>query len=170
MSRILLPAIIVIAVAPLAYSQKSVPSAKHSLKSKPALSGLVIQPDEGEVLQLPMGPVVIKADHTNGSPRFAMGTQQLNVGMSIRPHTHQREDEIFFVYKGKATAVLGDKRVPVGAGTTIYVPPGVLHGIEDVTEEFVIFFVIQPPGMMDDFRKKFGSPKKNSNQRPNPGR
>jgi hypothetical protein len=44
----------------------------------------VVQPNEGEQLELRNGQAVIKVDPTMGSPRLAMGTQELRAGAGVR--------------------------------------------------------------------------------------
>ena len=84
--------------------------------------GEVVEFGEGELLRRPNGSVIIKVDPRRGSGRIAMGTQELDARSGIRVHKHDNADEVLYIQKGGATAILGDQRVsqneyrvPVGA-------------------------------------------------------
>lgn len=114
--------------------------------------GFVLPRGEGEVLAVPNGEVVIKVDPRTGSARFAMGTQTLRAGAGIGLHIHEDEDEILFVHSGKGMGVIGDDHKPVEAGSTIFIPHGVWHGVENPDGEVGLVWVVSPPGLESYFR------------------
>ena len=119
------------------------PSSSESLRP-PAY---VLQPDEGEVLfgGPRGGKVIIKVDpEKTGSPQMAMGIQYLVGGVPV--HRHEQEEEVFFVHTGEGVGILGDERVPLQPGTTIYIPPGTWHGFEPVdgNDETQILWIVTP--------------------------
>ena len=120
-------------------------------------SGYVLKPDEGEVLRRPNGSVIIKVDPRRGSGRIAMGTQELDARSGIRVHKHDNADEVLYIQKGGATAILGDQRSPVGPGTTIYIPRGVWHGVEGAGPEIQLLWIVSPPGL-EGFFREIGAP------------
>ncbi len=135
---------------------EEVPPSRGQAKGGQA-TGFVFQPNDGEVLLLRRpggGQVVIKVDPVNtGSMRVAMGTQQLPVRYRIPVHRHEHQDEILFVHQGKGTGIVGDKRLPVEPGTTIYIPHGVWHGVDNTGDAPAqIIWVVAPPGLEDYFR------------------
>ncbi len=82
-----------------------------------------------------------------------MGTQELPAGDKIPVHRHENQDEILFIHEGSATGVLGDSSVPVEPGTTVFVPRGVWHSVENTEDETVeIVWVVVPPGLEGFFR------------------
>ena len=127
---------------------------------EPEQAGYVLYPGEGEVL-IPCragsstdGKWIVKADPETGSHYVAMGTQELPAGDKIPVHRHENQDEVLFIHEGTATGVLGDKRVPIEPGTTIFVPRGVWHAVENTEEETVeIVWVVVPPGLEGFFRE-----------------
>jgi|GEM_PF-417227 len=126
-------------------------------------TAIVLQPDEGEVLLLRRpggGKVTIKVDPQNtGSMRVAMGTQQMSLGYRIPLHRHEHQDEIIFVHQGKGKALLDQEEVDVEPGTTIYIPRGVWHGVENTSdEEAEIIWVVAPPGLENFFREAGAPP------------
>lgn len=112
----------------------------------------VLAPDEGEALVAPNGEVVVKVDPRTGSARLAMGTQHVTRGGGIQVHRHLHEDEILFVHRGAATGIVGDTRRALEAGSTVYVPEGVWHGIENADSAVDLVWVVTPPGLEEYFR------------------
>jgi len=140
--------------------------AAHSQAEAPGTpkAGYILQPDEGEVLWLgsPPGKVIIKVDPTKtGSPQMAMGIQWVEQAIPI--HRHEHEEEFLFVHRGQGIGTLGEDRVPVQAGTTIYVPPGVWHGVENTGNEPAQVMWLVTPGTgkttrLEHFFREAGSP------------
>ncbi|MDA2923948.1 cupin domain-containing protein [Acidobacteria bacterium AH-259-L09] len=131
------------------------PTREQTEGEKPA--GFVLQPNEGEVLLLRRpggGRVTIKVDPVNtGSMRVAMGTQQMEVGYRIPVHQHEHQDEILFVHNGHGIAILDDERVTLEPGTTVYIPEGVWHGVDNTGDQRAeIIWVVAPPGLERFFR------------------
>ena len=58
-----------------------------------------------------------------------------------------------FVQEGGGAAILGDTRKTVEAGTTIYVPQGVWHAVENPGNEMHLLWVVTPPGLEGFFRE-----------------
>ena len=66
-------------------------------------------------------------------------------GQSTVPHLHPRQDEIFYVIEGKGTIVIGEEEVPVSAGSVVYGPLGVRHGIRaDAGGRLALIFIKGP--------------------------
>jgi len=129
----------------------------QSSSPQPQKTGYVLHTSEGETLLRPTGKIVIKVDPKMGSTRLAMGTQQLNAGSGIRVHRHEHEDEVLFIQEGGGTAILGEARKTVEAGTIIYIPRGVWHGVEN-PNEMDLLWVVTPPGLEGFFREVGTSP------------
>ena len=127
--------------------------------------GYILHPGEGEVLLMgaPVGgKVVVKVDpEKTGSPQMAMGIQYVEGEIPI--HAHEHEEEFLFVHTGQGMATLGDRRVPVRAGTTIYLPPGVWHGFRNTAEEASRIMWVVTPGIgaatrLEHFFRAVGTP------------
>jgi quercetin dioxygenase-like cupin family protein len=121
--------------------------------SRSTARGYVLGPGEGEALDVPNGRIVIKVDPKTGSQRMAMGMQTLAPGKGIALHLHEQEDEILFLHGGTRTVIVGhDQRVAV-TGTTVYIPHGVWHGVENSSEQAQVVWLVSPPGLEDYFRE-----------------
>jgi quercetin dioxygenase-like cupin family protein len=84
--------------------------------------------------------------------KFAPAAQVNNVGIlagqvkKIRLHTHELEDHVVYVVKGRATARLGDERREVGPGDLISIPKRVPHSFDQQGEEAFVILVNATPG------------------------
>ena len=113
-----------------------------------SMGGYILQPEEGEVLRLggpPGGQVIIKVEPSKtGSPQIAMGIQYVEGEIPL--HQHEHEEEFLFVHTGHGAGALGDQRVLVRAGTTIYIPPGTWHGFQNNADEASQIMWVVTPG------------------------
>jgi quercetin dioxygenase-like cupin family protein len=153
--RILLLTTLIAAVVLLASSQAptKTPAQTSSESSSAKSKGYVLQPDEGEKLADPRGGI-IKVSPQVGSHRVSMVVQPLTTGRKIEVHMHERDEEVFFVHKGKGTVTLDDKRTPVEEGSVVYIPPGTWHGFE-ANDDMQLVWLISPPHFVELYRLFF---------------
>jgi mannose-6-phosphate isomerase-like protein (cupin superfamily) len=120
-------------------------------------SGAAANPSGGVLI--PGGGVVcIKADPRTGSNDMSVGTQHLPSGVGIRVHRHHKSNEVLQVLAGSGIGILGDRRIPIAKGSTIFVPKGTWHGIENSEGELELLWVITPPGLEELFRDMGSAP------------
>ena len=68
------------------------------------------------------------------------------VGSKIEEHVHEKEADIIYVLKGKATMWIEDRGdFALETGMFVVVPKGVRHRTYDVEEELLIYDVFTPP-------------------------
>lgn len=93
----------------------------------------VIGPEEGDAYWMLGTLTIIKAtgEETDGS--FSLSEQLAPAGFSPPKHVHPGDDELFYVLSGRVTFEIGDERITVTPGSTVYAPHGVPHSY--VTEE-----------------------------------
>ena len=109
--------------------------------------------NDGEVLLDGQGRrSSIAVSPETGSTDLALWATELPAGSDIIVHRHDRTEEILFIHKGSGTLIIGDERVAVEEGTTIYVPRGTYHGMEPQENDLTIVFVATPPDLVDFFR------------------
>ena len=133
-------------------------------------SGYVLQPHEGERLifcDSPALAVNIKVSPaTTGDAPFAMGTAELS---GTNAGTHRNEDEIIYFVSGTGSAFVGDRKVRIEPGVTMYVPRGVRHGFTSEGDDPVRFvWVIAPTGLEERFRAGGHPPSFNCSTGTNP--
>ena len=69
-------------------------------------------------------------------------------GQKADLHKHPVQDEIFFVVEGKGTIIFEEREpISVEAGSVIFTPSGVTHGVETVNDERLILMLIKGPGV-----------------------
>jgi len=68
---------------------------------------------------------------------------------------HSNEDEILFIHRGEGIVVVGDKRYEAKEGTTVFVPKGTWHAVEnrDKSKPVDMLWIFSQPGMDDFFRE-----------------
>ena len=86
------------------------------------------------------------------SVKFAPAAQIANLGIlagqvkKIKLHSHELEDHIVYVVRGKAKARLGDEQREVGPGDLIAIPKRVPHSFDQVGSEAFVVLVSSTPG------------------------
>jgi mannose-6-phosphate isomerase-like protein (cupin superfamily) len=84
--------------------------------------------------------------------KFAPAAQISNIGLlagqvkKIRLHTHELEDHVVYVVRGKALARLGDEMREVGPGEIITIPKRVPHSFAQKGDEPFVILVNATPG------------------------
>lgn len=79
------------------------------------------------------------------SGRMFVGLNCFEPGQSQKTHVHAGSDKFYLVVSGKARMVVGDDSQEVGAGTVVWAPSDVPHGVIEVTERTVMLVAIAPP-------------------------
>jgi quercetin dioxygenase-like cupin family protein len=78
----------------------------------------------------------------DGAERLFVAQQWLQPGDRVLLHTHPVEESITFL-SGSGEATLGEETVPIGAGVSLYIPAGEVHGFR-CTEGTLHVFVVFP--------------------------
>ncbi|MGH7266054.1 MAG: cupin domain-containing protein [Candidatus Rokuibacteriota bacterium] len=90
---------------------------------------------------------------TTGAKTLMMGAQTLPPGGEIPLHQHGQE-EILFVYAGRARITVGGAAHDVGPETAVFVPGGTPHRIQNTgSEDLRMTFTMSPPGYEEFFRQ-----------------
>lgn len=96
---------------------------------------------------------VVTPDFLGDKPvKFAPAAQIANLGVlagqvkKIKLHTHEMEDHIVYVVRGKAKARLGDEQREVSPGDLIAIPKRVPHSFDQIGSEPFVILVNATPG------------------------
>ena len=81
-------------------------------------------------------------------PAMSVGFYALPVG-GVDPQTPHREDEIYYVIRGRATITIAGRDQPVESGATIFVARGVDHRFHTITEPLELLVVFAPEESSD---------------------
>ena len=89
---------------------------------------IVVAPGQGQRL----GNVEFLA-RTVDTPRFNFQIIEIAAGRQLEQHTHDGEDDAFYILEGEMTFLFGDEDDEAVAppGTFVLVPPGVRHGFRN---------------------------------------
>jgi quercetin dioxygenase-like cupin family protein len=85
-----------------------------------------------------------KADLARGDQLF-VGLNCFEPGQSQQRHAHAGADKIYFVVEGKARMTVGDETRIAEAGTVVWAPADVPHGVDEALERTVLLVAIAPP-------------------------
>ncbi|HET8622280.1 MAG TPA: cupin domain-containing protein [Gemmatimonadales bacterium] len=85
-----------------------------------------------------------KADLFRGEQLF-VGLNCFEPGQAQKAHTHAGADKVYLVISGKARMTVGDQRQVVAAGTVVWAPADVVHGVDEALERTVMLIAIAPP-------------------------
>jgi mannose-6-phosphate isomerase-like protein (cupin superfamily) len=128
-------------------------SARQGAASRAAAA---IGPGDGELVYVGRDPVRIKISPGGQSGRFAMITQDVSPGTSIPVHLHGKEDEIIFIQSGEGEATLGETRVQLTSGSTLFVPQGTWHGGRNTGSATLKWVAIYSPSGFDGYFREIG--------------
>jgi quercetin dioxygenase-like cupin family protein len=100
--------------------------------------------DEVPVQRSPSGLVIRHlVTEREGATVLFVGEQWFEPGDEVPRHTHPVEEVLTFL-AGEGEATLGDEQVAIGAGVSLYVPPGLVHGFRCTGGETLRVLVVFP--------------------------
>jgi quercetin dioxygenase-like cupin family protein len=119
--------------------------------------GIVVHADEGEKIltgrrKVPITIKISKEKH--GVDNISFCAEDITPGRKIRIHKHLHSDELIFIHNGEGVFTLDEQTMTVKAGTVVFVPRGVWHGLENIgTESMRMLFGYSPAGFEGYFRE-----------------
>ena len=113
------------------------------------MSGFVLGPGEGRAHDFHGASVVIKA--SGGDTLGQLGVLEFSYppGLSVHPHVHAGEDEMFYVLDGELTGYCGDDHWTATAGSFVFVPRDQVHGFTVTGDTTARAVVITGPPRLD---------------------
>jgi quercetin dioxygenase-like cupin family protein len=91
----------------------------------------------------------------------------VNRGAEPPAHTHSREDESYYILRGSIRYTIGEDVISVNEGEYVYLPKGVPHKFELLTEQAEVLMLISPAGL-DQWFWDNSAPSPEGNQLPMP--
>ncbi len=85
-----------------------------------------------------------KADLFRSATLFA-GLNCFEPGQSQRIHAHAGADKFYLIISGKARLTVGSETRVAEAGTLVWAPADVPHGVEEALERTVMLIAMAPP-------------------------
>jgi quercetin dioxygenase-like cupin family protein len=78
-----------------------------------------------------------------GATSMFVGQQWLQPGDRVLLHTHPVEEALMFL-AGTGEATLGQEKVAIGAGVSLYLPPGLVHGFRNTGNDVLHVVIVFP--------------------------
>ncbi|MFC5139984.1 cupin domain-containing protein [Actinomycetospora rhizophila] len=100
----------------------------------------------------------VKASGTDTEGRVGVMEQAAPGGLTVPPHTHEGEDEMFYVLEGEVRGFCGDERFTAATGAFIFLPRDVEHGLEVVGDRPARVLTIVGPARFDALVVSQGTP------------
>jgi quercetin dioxygenase-like cupin family protein len=100
--------------------------------------------------------LLLTGEQTNG--QFSVSENTLDPGFFVPPHTHDVEDEFFYVLEGELEFDLGETTISAPAGTFVHVPKQTLHGFRNAGTQRAKMLDCHTPGGFEKFFLAAGTP------------
>ncbi|MGB9632212.1 MAG: quercetin 2,3-dioxygenase [Chloroflexaceae bacterium] len=89
--------------------------------------------------------------------QFALIEATIRQGLEPPPHTHEREDELYYILEGTIRFVVGDAVVTATPGMAVLLPRGVPHGFQLQAPEARALILCTPAGL-ERYFQEFSEP------------
>jgi mannose-6-phosphate isomerase-like protein (cupin superfamily) len=118
--------------------------------------GLLVGPDEGKILQNPIGGrMVVKVGEGDTGGSYSVHDNVIPAGSpGPLPHLHRDHEETFYVLEGELTVRIGERRITAPVGSFVLIPRGVAHQPSNPgTEQTRVLLIFSPAGMEHFFEE-----------------
>ena len=117
-----------------------------------------VPPSEGQMLWVVGELLTFKIGGQDADGAFVLAEEVTPPQGGPPPHLHTREDETFCVLEGELEFVVGERTLSASAGSVVYAPRGVLHGLRNVGTGHSRMIVIITPAGLEKFFEEVGEP------------
>lgn len=93
--------------------------------------------------------ILISSEQTNGAFSLIHGFEIQ--GLEPPPHTHTREDESFYLINGEINYLVGDRVIQAKPGDWVFLPRGIQHTFQVITEQAEVLMHLTPGGFENYF-------------------
>ena len=102
---------------------------------------------------------VVRSSSRQTQGRFFMSEHlSMPPGFSSPYHTHQHEDEIFYVLEGEVAFVLDGVWAKAGPGTCVFGPRSIAHGFQVIGRSPARMLLMTTPGRFEEFMNELAVP------------
>jgi len=101
--------------------------------------------------------VRILAGNAQTNNQFAVAEITAHPGDFVPPHTHDPEDEMFYVLQGEVEFDVPGGAITATPGTFVHIPRGVFHGFRNASHADAKLLDLHTPGGFEDFFAESGT-------------
>jgi quercetin dioxygenase-like cupin family protein len=117
-----------------------------------------VAPGEGPTIQGPAGgPLTFKARGEQTGGRLTAAENVIAPGDGPPLHTHDAEDEFWWVIEGRLRFKLGDEIAETETGSFVFVPRGTPHAFQNAGDAPARLLVMFTPSGMERFFDEFAA-------------
>ncbi|NIN53609.1 MAG: cupin domain-containing protein [Nitrososphaeria archaeon] len=111
------------------------------------INGIETPPPYSRVLKILASPWTI------GTKNLWLAVSKVNVGGRSNAHSHEKEEEIFYIVSGRGKVIVGDEECKIDAGSCIYIPKNTVHQLINTGDETLkVLAICSPPFSDEEFR------------------
>ena len=111
------------------------------------LAPIVLGPDEGRAYAMPAMRAVFKADGAETGDRYSISEWWVEPhSPGPGAHSHEANDEIFYVIEGTASLLVGDRWIDAPRGSFFFIPAGTTHDFANRSDTRMGLFNVFVPG------------------------
>lgn len=96
----------------------------------------------------------LAAPWTMGTKNIALGLSKIKVGSKTNAHSHDVEEEVFYIISGRGKIIVGGEESDVEPGSCIYIPRNTVHQVVNTHDETLnLLWSMSPPLEVGKFRR-----------------
>jgi quercetin dioxygenase-like cupin family protein len=119
---------------------------------------VILGPGEGRTIAGPVGgPLTFKVTGAESDGSLTAFENEVPPGQGPPLHTHDAEDEAWYVLEGSLRFRIGDEESNAPAGSFVFVPRGTPHAFRNDAEERARILVLFTPSGMESFFERFAT-------------
>ena len=118
------------------------------------VKGFMLKQGEGQPIEGTAFRYKIRGQETSGGLTYFEAIMQ--PGELVPPHTHTREDEFTFVYRGEIGVRIGTNDYVVPEGGVVFKPRGILHSMWNPNHQAATLFETITPAGFEGFFEEMG--------------
>lgn len=123
--------------------------------NKPVVQAIAHQPGAGDTVSMMGVTLTYKVVGAQSDGKWLVLEYTAPPQMSGPfAHVHKVTTEIFYVLEGMLTITAGEQTYHLGAGGTVFVPPGTPHTFANNTNRPAKFFAMASPAGLEDYFKE----------------
>lgn len=97
---------------------------------------IILSPGEGRVYNCGTMTAIFKADENETNEKYSVSEWWLEPDSSgPGAHSHEENDEVFYVLEGTTTFLVGEKWIEANKGTFLRIPAKTIHDFKNQTDK-----------------------------------